>query len=422
MIFQIVVARYNEDIEYLSLYAPSCMIYNKGNEFIPIIFKNIINLPNIGREGHTYLYHIINNYNNLADNTLFIQGNISDHKMFNIIDYIKNNDIKGKISQIKIKKLTNKINFDKKYLNNLKKSNMTSFQFINNILNIKLDNIESIPIIWGANFCVSKSLILSKPIEYYQNLIKYLEYDNNPEEGHFFERSWYIIFKYPYLSKKINYYYIFNENNNFNNNDIFFNKLLQIKENIDIWSNKLFNDNIIKKYNLNVYYLNNNQICTIYPLLDFDKDNNIYSFEFNYSSECILLLNFENDIYELRLSNNNLIIYHHNTNLIIIDYNFEKLNNIKNKNKIFYKKLLIKWTYNKLLINNFIELPIFLKNLEIKFIKVVGKNCHIKYLNDINLNKNLSLYYYSDKSEINNYYLNNKYEYYTIPLNYNLII
>ena len=33
------------------------------------MIKNIINLDNVGRESHTYLYHVINNYNNLSDIT-----------------------------------------------------------------------------------------------------------------------------------------------------------------------------------------------------------------------------------------------------------------------------------------------------------------------------------------------------------------
>ena len=46
MIFQIVVARYNEDISYLIPFANVCIIYNKGDDNIPVEFTNIIYLPN----------------------------------------------------------------------------------------------------------------------------------------------------------------------------------------------------------------------------------------------------------------------------------------------------------------------------------------------------------------------------------------
>jgi hypothetical protein len=31
-------------------------------------------LPNVGREGHSYLWHVVNNYDNLADWTVFSQA------------------------------------------------------------------------------------------------------------------------------------------------------------------------------------------------------------------------------------------------------------------------------------------------------------------------------------------------------------
>jgi len=66
---EIVVARYNENLSWLKKLPKDIIItvYNKGNDDINI---PSIKLPNIGRESHTYLYHIIKNYNNLADQTI----------------------------------------------------------------------------------------------------------------------------------------------------------------------------------------------------------------------------------------------------------------------------------------------------------------------------------------------------------------
>lgn len=79
MNLEIVVARYNEDLSWLfspPIPGAKITVYNKGLtspscEFIP--------LPNIGREAHTYLTHIIQNYANLADYIAFIQGNPLPH-------------------------------------------------------------------------------------------------------------------------------------------------------------------------------------------------------------------------------------------------------------------------------------------------------------------------------------------------------
>lgn len=86
-----IIARYNEDIRwtrYLQYYNNNVdddravvFIYNKG---LPNITSHnqIINLPNIGREGHTYLYHIVNNYNSPAKKSVFLQGDPFPHSPF----------------------------------------------------------------------------------------------------------------------------------------------------------------------------------------------------------------------------------------------------------------------------------------------------------------------------------------------------
>ena len=76
--YEIVIARYNEPIDVWKEFYPIVTIYNKGKNNLNI---DSIELENVGRESHTYLYHIINNWDNLAENTLFTQCNLSfDHK------------------------------------------------------------------------------------------------------------------------------------------------------------------------------------------------------------------------------------------------------------------------------------------------------------------------------------------------------
>lgn len=50
--------------------------YNKSER---TDFEYVCELPNVGRESHTYLHHIIENYDNLADFTTFVQGNPKPH-------------------------------------------------------------------------------------------------------------------------------------------------------------------------------------------------------------------------------------------------------------------------------------------------------------------------------------------------------
>ena len=73
---QMVIARYNEDISWLDNYE-NVIIYNKGED---VSTKHkVVSLPNIGREAHTIFHHIVSNYDDLADITVFLPGNPFDH-------------------------------------------------------------------------------------------------------------------------------------------------------------------------------------------------------------------------------------------------------------------------------------------------------------------------------------------------------
>ena len=75
----LVISAYKEDLEWLN-HIPATFrqvyIYNKGPGMIigVDIPYTEIKLKNIGRCDHTYLYHVIHNYNNLADVTIFATG------------------------------------------------------------------------------------------------------------------------------------------------------------------------------------------------------------------------------------------------------------------------------------------------------------------------------------------------------------
>lgn len=74
---ELVVAVYNEKIDWLierkekfgDKEKITAYLKSKRNDF-----EYVETLPNIGRESHTYTYHIIKNYYNLADFTTFVQG------------------------------------------------------------------------------------------------------------------------------------------------------------------------------------------------------------------------------------------------------------------------------------------------------------------------------------------------------------
>jgi hypothetical protein len=87
----IVIASYaNHQFPALSLWSdipsiagriPRWIRYHKGDNSTIMTsglqdtpsFDDVIHLPNIGREGHTFLHHIINNFHDLAEHTIFCQ-------------------------------------------------------------------------------------------------------------------------------------------------------------------------------------------------------------------------------------------------------------------------------------------------------------------------------------------------------------
>jgi len=204
MSYKIVVARYNENIEWLNDEMSNCIIYNKGDK---LDIKNEIVLENVGRESETYLQYIITNYDNLPDVVVFTQARISDHKGKDDVSYlinIKNQALSNSKSQNFFihDDVGNSIHWDKNwnlredgyYLKDNYKNNkpITFLEWFKENININYPN--PIKIYCNAIFAVKKENIINKPIEYYKRLILEVNHHINSTEGHFFERSWYYIF------------------------------------------------------------------------------------------------------------------------------------------------------------------------------------------------------------------------------------
>jgi hypothetical protein len=74
---ELVVARHTEDLAWLRR-VPSAFtvtVYDKGRSTLP----NATPLPNLGREAHTYLHHLAERHDTLANVTVFVQGHPFDH-------------------------------------------------------------------------------------------------------------------------------------------------------------------------------------------------------------------------------------------------------------------------------------------------------------------------------------------------------
>jgi hypothetical protein len=205
MSYKIVVARYNEQIEWLNSEIDNCIIYNKGDK---LHIKNEIMLDNVGRESETYLQYIINNYDCLPDIVVFTQAKISDHRGKDDVNYLlrlmKEAQIFGKSLPYHIHHsfAKNNSNWDPEW-NKFGEAYFLRFNHKDNRIMTFIDwfkeNIcdeypNPIHLYNNAIFAVKKELILKHTKEWYQELIKQCNHHINPVEGHFFERSWYYIF------------------------------------------------------------------------------------------------------------------------------------------------------------------------------------------------------------------------------------
>jgi hypothetical protein len=80
---ELIVARYDEDlrwIERLDTQTTTVMVYNKGNTPLPYSpYYRSTHLPNIGREGQTYVHAILSYYTYDIPYFAFVQGHPFDH-------------------------------------------------------------------------------------------------------------------------------------------------------------------------------------------------------------------------------------------------------------------------------------------------------------------------------------------------------
>jgi len=187
MNYSIVVARYNEDLKWTKQFS-NVIIYNKGTSLTD--YFNEILLNNVGREGHTYYKHIYDNYDNLADYTIFLQGNPFDHSpniISNLNNYINNKDL-----SIDFEFLSEKI-IDCNLIGCRHHKGIPLIETYEKLFDERKEKMN-FKFGAGAQFIVSKKNILQRPKNFYLKIIVMLENNINPIEGFVIERFHNLIF------------------------------------------------------------------------------------------------------------------------------------------------------------------------------------------------------------------------------------
>lgn len=164
---EVVVSRYNENLDWVNELNYKVTIYNKNQNDINLFNCN---LPNVGREGHTFFNHIVCNYDNLSEYTAFLQGKPDDHCR-DFINEINNFDFKSEFKPLGV---TQELTMSYEGINQQVQSFSERMGF---------DITYPIYMVPGAQYIISKRLIHKKPKEFYMNILKSLSNDIYPQEG-----------------------------------------------------------------------------------------------------------------------------------------------------------------------------------------------------------------------------------------------
>jgi hypothetical protein len=193
MSVRIVVAKYNENVDWCANVKHNVTIYDKSDN--PA--ESSIKLKNIGREGETFLYHIVNNYHNLDDITVFLQGNPFEHLQILVGWRAQLTDNE---KQMVINKINNEVNNYSKFSsfyqvlynsnNGVNDSDARKLLFDTMNIDNKYNMFTSSP---GAQYVVPKTTILATPLSTWKKIHNILKL-NISADGYSMEQLWFYLF------------------------------------------------------------------------------------------------------------------------------------------------------------------------------------------------------------------------------------
>lgn len=173
---KIVISRVDGNVDWAYTHNPEdCVIYNKGSDEI----KGSIKLDNVGGCSHTYLRHIITNYDNICQVTIFTENNILGRGL-------------------RLERLFDTERLGYNFVLSKNPSDMPEESMLKNWWESatgeeykeQKDNF-----FLGSVFSVEKELILRRSLESYMRIYQTLLDDPGMIKSGYCERSWLNIFK-----------------------------------------------------------------------------------------------------------------------------------------------------------------------------------------------------------------------------------
>jgi len=212
---EIVVARYNESLDWLKKYPYNklpVVVYNKGTNDNYYKSPNMIRevkLPNLGKCDHTYVQHIVDNYDKLKDVTVFLTGSLDalPHKLRNsrlIIESLDRDLRSTMVVQYHSDVRKSLSNFGMTHYSSADKRNMAGISTnklypaeirpFGKWFERKFGDLVVNAVAYYGIFSASRDHIKNRGVDFYRELLRELSVSQNPEVGHYVERSWLAIF------------------------------------------------------------------------------------------------------------------------------------------------------------------------------------------------------------------------------------
>eukprot|EP00968_Pinguiococcus_pyrenoidosus_P027595 scaffold7381_cov310-Pinguiococcus_pyrenoidosus.AAC.141 len=244
---EVVLAHYSEDLAWLQTYAGpglSWRVYSKAEDAAQVP-SGAERLPNVGREGHTYLHHVVSNYHALAEWTVFSQAGAPSHGYqgqgsggghltgsVTFGDYLHRPEGADALffftSAVQLPSIDHclRVDFalnDTSFASNdrcprpedgwtkwfhmerhqawleakrHKLGELEPLAFYQTYISERREQLDSLVLNFaqGARFAVSREAIHRRPKDYYVRLLDALAQDSDPAAGYWMEFMWYDVF------------------------------------------------------------------------------------------------------------------------------------------------------------------------------------------------------------------------------------
>ena len=172
----VIIAKYNECINWVQDLNCDYLIYNKGKEDN----RNYKDIPNIGREAETYLRYIVESYPDFPDYIILTQGDPFHHMgdYINVVNSFTNTKQLIYLSDwIHVENNSQELIWGNEFLTKLNIPNRDTTRFAT-----------------GAQYIVPKMFILNKSLDFWK--LSYDLLNTHNDSPWIFERIWPFIFEY----------------------------------------------------------------------------------------------------------------------------------------------------------------------------------------------------------------------------------